>query len=296
MSTGPRLQTYWDWRAANNWIGGGTGSGLMIAATVFTLAGIDSFNIALVSLVFVCAGLFSVLMKIGRPLRALNVYRNPFTSWMSREAWVALLVLPFGAAAFWYESEILLLIAALSAWAYMYCQAMILKASRAIRAWRVSEVVPFIMSSGLIEGTALALIIGIFFTSMASEEALAAILIMVLILLITRMYFWHKYFNVLKEDAPIGTIEALSKVNKPFIFLGDAVPALLILSALLLDRFIVFFIITAAAMMLFTGWLIKYVIVAKAGFYQGYAMPHTPARGAGKPGPGIKPGWIKKTN
>lgn len=296
MSIEPRLQTYWDWRAANNWIGGGTGSGIMIAAAVFTLAGVDSYIYALISLIFVCAGLFSVLMKIGRPLRALYVYRNPFTSWMSREAWVALLVLPFGAAAFWFKSEILLLLAAISAWLYMYCQAQILKASRGVPAWRVAEVIPFIMTSGLLEGAALILIIGVMFTGLLIQPALSALLIMVLFLLLTRMFTWHKYYNVLKDDAPVGTMEALSKANKPFLLLGDLLPAVLILLTLLLDRFTGFFVINAGLLILASGWIIKYVIVAKAGFYQGFAMPHTPARGAGQPGPGTKPGWVHKSD
>jgi phenylacetyl-CoA:acceptor oxidoreductase subunit 2 len=293
MSIEPRLQTYWDWRAANNWIGGGTGSGLMIAAAVFTLAGVDSYMIALVSMVFVAVGLFSVLMKIGRPLRALYVYRNPFTSWMSREAWVAFLVFPFGAAAFWYQSEILLVLAALSAYGYMFCQAMILKASRAIRAWRVQEIVAYIIASSILEGAALAMIIGILFTSLALHPALPSILVMLLLVILFRGYTWRRYFNVLKDDAPEGTVAALSKVNTPFMLAGDLLPALLLLVALISDQFITTLGVIAGIILVASGWYIKYVIVVKAGFYEGFAMAHTPARGAGKPGPGVKPGWVK---
>jgi len=34
-----------------------------------------------------------------------------------------------------------------------------------------------------------------------------------------------------------------------------------------------------------------FAIVARAGFNQGFALPHTPVRGTGQPGPGVKPGW-----
>jgi len=295
MSLGsPRLQIYWDWRAANNWVGGGSGSGIMVAAAVFTLVGIDSYNFSILSLVFVSAGLFSVLMKIGHPLRVLNVYRNPFTSWMSREAWAAFLVFPFGAAACWFKSEVLLLLAAASAAAYMYCQAMIMKASRAIPAWRVAQIVPFIMVSGLIEGVALVLIAGLPFASMYEQEALSGVLLMVIFLLIFRLLSWRKYYSVLENNAPEGTVEVLEKSNLPFLVFGDLLPAVFILLAILLDKYVAFLMVLASLLMLAAGWAIKYVIVTKAAYYQGYAVPHSPARGAGEPSIGIKPGWVQK--
>jgi phenylacetyl-CoA:acceptor oxidoreductase subunit 2 len=43
--------------------------------------------------------------------------------------------------------------------------------------------------------------------------------------------------------------------------------------------------------MILCGWFCKYQIVIYAAYYQGFAITHTPARGGGKPGPGLKPGW-----
>ena len=40
-----------------------------------------------------------------------------------------------------------------------------------------------------------------------------------------------------------------------------------------------------------SGWGIILIIITHAAINQGYAMPHSPARGAGTPGPGVKPGW-----
>jgi phenylacetyl-CoA:acceptor oxidoreductase 26-kDa subunit len=294
MNLGPTLQTKWDVRAVGNWVGGGTGTGVIISAAVLTLSGIDSCRFSLIGIILVAGGLFSVALEIGRPFRSLNVFRNPFTSWMSREAWVALLVLPFGAAAFWYQSEILLLLAAVAAGLYLYCQARILKASRGIPAWRVAEIIPLIIATGLIEGAGLVLICGIVFSSLSYHPATPAFLIMVLVLLAIRALAWRKYFHVLRNNAPVGTVEALQKVNLPYFLLGDLLPMLLILTALLADRFVAVLTLNAFALMLAAGWLIKFIIVTKAGYYQGYAMVHTPARGAGEPGPGTKPGWIQK--
>ena len=295
MNLGPHLQTKWDIRAVGNWVGGGTGTGIIIAAAVLTLSGIDSYRFSLAGIVFVAAGLFSVALEIGRPLRSLNVFRNPFTSWMSREAWVALLVLPLGVAAFWFRSEILLLLAAVAAGLYLYCQARILKASRGVPAWRVAQIIPLIIATGLIEGAGLVLISGIIFSSLASHAALPAFMVMVLMLLGARMLAWRAYYHALKNNAPEGTVAALQRVNLPFFLLGDLLPMLLLLLALLSDKLVSILAINAFAMMVAAGWLIKFIIVTRAGFFQGYAMVHTPARGAGTPGPGTKPGWIQKT-
>lgn len=294
MNLGPRRQTKWDIRAVGNWVGGGTGTGVIIAAAVLTLSGIDSYRFSLIGIIFVAAGLFSVALEIGRPFRSLNVFRNPFTSWMSREAWVALLVLPLGVAAYWYKSEILLLLAAVSAGLYLYCQARILKASRGIPAWRVVQIIPLIISTGLIEGAGLILITGFIFSSLSSHAAMPAFLVMILILLGARALAWRGYYNALKDNAPEGTVAALQRVNLPFFLLGDLLPMLLILTALIADRFVSILAINAFALMVAAGWLIKFIIVTRAGYYQGYAMVHTPARGAGTPGPGTKPGWVQK--
>ena len=294
MNLGPRQQTQWDIRAVGNWVGGGTGTGIIIAATALTLSGIDSYNYSLIGIVFVAGGLFSVALEIGRPFRSLNVFRNPFTSWMSREAWVALLVLPLGAAAFWYRSQILLLLAALSAGLYLYCQARILKASRGVPAWRVPQIIPLIISTGLIEGSGVVILSRHIFSPLSSPTEMPAFLVMILILLGARALAWRGYYHALRDNAPEGTVAALQRVNLPFFLLGDLLPILLLLIALMAGWLFTVLVINALTLAVIAGWLVKFVIVTRAGFFQGYAMVHTPARGAGTPGPGTKPGWVLK--
>ena len=61
------------------------------------------------------------------------------------------------------------------------------------------------------------------------------------------------------------------------------------------------FIVTAIAPLLFAlggcsafaaGWAWKFILVTRAGYNQGFALKHTPVRGAGIAGPPVKPGWI----
>jgi phenylacetyl-CoA:acceptor oxidoreductase subunit 2 len=39
------------------------------------------------------------------------------------------------------------------------------------------------------------------------------------------------------------------------------------------------------------GAVLKFILVTRAGFNQGFALTHTPVRGSGNVGPAVKPGW-----
>jgi phenylacetyl-CoA:acceptor oxidoreductase subunit 2 len=39
------------------------------------------------------------------------------------------------------------------------------------------------------------------------------------------------------------------------------------------------------------GGLLKFILVTRAAFNQGFALTHTPVRGSGIAGPPVKPGW-----
>ena len=99
MSFGPNPwhQTNWDARAAGNFIGGGAGSGLIVATAYGGPTGLTLTVMLIAALALVGFGLFCVWLEIGRPLRAVNVFINPRTSWMSREAFVGLFLFPVGA-------------------------------------------------------------------------------------------------------------------------------------------------------------------------------------------------------
>ena len=101
MSFGPEpwQQRHWDWRAAGNFVCGGAGAGLIVYAAIFGAATPAFAALVLAGLALVGLGLFCVWLEIGRPLRALHVFFNPRTSWMTREAFVATLLFPVALAA-----------------------------------------------------------------------------------------------------------------------------------------------------------------------------------------------------
>jgi phenylacetyl-CoA:acceptor oxidoreductase subunit 2 len=48
---------------------------------------------------------------------------------------------------------------------------------------------------------------------------------------------------------------------------------------------------TAGIIAAVSGWWLKFTIVTRAAFNQGFALPTTPVRGAGSTHPGARPGW-----
>ena len=90
-SGAPWLQRSWDSRAACNFIGGGSGAGLLVAATAAKFAGWPYFPAGMLAIALICFGLSMVWLEIGRPFRAVNVFFHPQTSWMSSRGY-------FGAA------------------------------------------------------------------------------------------------------------------------------------------------------------------------------------------------------
>ena len=67
------LQRHWDARAAANFMLGGAGSGLMVAALLVA----DPSILIIISLILVASGLTAVWLEIGRKLRAVHVFFNP---------------------------------------------------------------------------------------------------------------------------------------------------------------------------------------------------------------------------
>jgi phenylacetyl-CoA:acceptor oxidoreductase subunit 2 len=95
----PKRQHHWDWRAACNFIAGGSGGGLLFFAAAASFLTDDVRALVFAGMALIGAGLVCVWAEIGRPWRALNVFRHLGSSWMSREAAIAPLVFVSGALA-----------------------------------------------------------------------------------------------------------------------------------------------------------------------------------------------------
>jgi phenylacetyl-CoA:acceptor oxidoreductase subunit 2 len=91
---------------------------------------------------------------------------------------------------------------------------------------------------------------------------------------------------------PKGTLKAFQRYNLTIFVGGHLAPsALLAMGYALPYPTGLYAVILGALLALLGGWLMKYVLITKAAFNQGFQLPHEPVRGSGKPGPSAKPGW-----
>ena len=155
-------QTFWDARAAMNFIMGGMSSGLAVAAfAAWAIGGIPG---AALPWFFAVAGagmgvgLLFVFAEIGRRARFLHVLRRPQSSWMTRETYAVAVFYPAVAADLLWPSPALHVLVAAAAAAFLYCQGRILHAGKGIPTWRHRLVPGMLVASGLFEGVALAAI------------------------------------------------------------------------------------------------------------------------------------------
>ncbi|MCC7219091.1 MAG: dimethyl sulfoxide reductase anchor subunit [Burkholderiales bacterium] len=269
----PWHQGSWDIRAAGNFIGGGMGSGLIVFAAISGAAGVVGAGLFLAGLALVGFGLFCVSLELGRPLRALNVFRNPRTSWMAREAWTAVLLVPAALAAAagvagagW--------IAALLALAFLWCQASLLQAARGIPAWREPLLRPLLLTTGLVEGAGLLLI-----ATLGPVNVAAPLAIVAGALLVVRWWLWRAYRLRLAGTAAPQALAALDAAGKVLLVAGTIVPLALIGAAGVAGGAAAPIAALAGLGMVAAGVYAKLVLVTRAGFNQGFALPQLPVRG-----------------
>ena len=155
-------QTFWDVRAAMNFILGGMSSGLaVVACAVWALGGMPGAALPwffAAAAVGMGVGLLFVFAEIGRRARFLYVLRRPQSSWMTRETYAVAVFYPAVAADLFWPSPALHGLVAAAAAAFLLCQGKILHAGKGIPAWRHPLVPWMLVASGLYEGTALAIL------------------------------------------------------------------------------------------------------------------------------------------
>jgi phenylacetyl-CoA:acceptor oxidoreductase subunit 2 len=277
MSYGPAPwhQTQWDARAAGNFVCGGAGGGLIVFAALSGAHGLPLALLLLGGLALVGTGLTCVWLEIGRPLRALHVFFNPRRSWMSREAFVATLLMPVALAAAWGLPGFEWLAAGL-ALAFVYCQSRMLQAAKGIPAWREPLLVPLVVLTGLAEGGGLGLL-----AQPVQAAAQPLLLGLVAAAIVARAAVWLRYRRRLSTSAAPRALVALDAAGRWLQLAGTLVPLLLLAlvasgatGALATPLLVAAGACTAAA----GAWL-KFTLITRAAFNQGFALAHLPVRG-----------------
>ncbi len=310
-----KVQQFWDWRAAMNWMFGGVGSGFVFAAWLISFVvpadATAEFGLWLSAAQFAGAGLmafglFFVFLKIGRKMRFWRAVSRPQTSWMTRELYI---VAVFGIAVLLgiaTQHPAAQAVAAFAALGFLGCQAMILYRARGIPAWRHRLMPWMIVATGLLEGfalllPALALSIGllaafqllvpleIFIYTSLALKTIETSGILIVVLAAANLILWTAYRRT-AADSGIGPLAraVLAKVYRRVLILGTGLPAILYLTGLVAfgmgqtgTRLAVGVWLAGSLLAILCGAYWKFMIVARAGYQQGFAMPKQPHRGSG---------------
>ena len=269
-------QQSWDWRAAGNFMFGGTGGSLMFMTAAASFPESPPDVLGLVSLLIVAAGLALVWLEIGRPLRFLNVYFNPGTSWMTREAAAALILFALALAGVGWHQPILIGLAGLAGLVFLYCQMMMLRASKGVPAWRLPAISPLVISTGLSEGVALLLLLSL---TAAAPDWLRYLL---LALIVLRAYAWWNYQAELGgASAAKATRDVLTGMHRDMLVFGVALPAILLLTAWGVPGAARLLNFIAAVLVLLSGWYLKFALVTRVAHLQGFALGQPRRQAAG---------------
>jgi len=281
-----RLQGFWDARAACNFIGGGSGSSLLLWATLGLVGGLPYAPAALLGLSLVAFGLVMVWLEIGKPWRAFNLFFRPQTSWMTREGIVALPLFAVGGLAVLLAADLApsftsmspaapaLLTAALGL-VFLYCQLRILHTAQSLPAWREPWAMPLLGVSGLTEGLGLYLIVTAFMGIVPVGLASVA-----LGLLVARALTWRVYVAALRNSAaPAPALAALDAMRNVFLIAAHALPVLLIASVFIWPNIALPLSALAGVTATLGGWYLKLVIVTRAAYVPKFEIPTLPVRG-----------------
>ncbi len=299
-------QTFWDVRAAMNFILGGMGSGLAVAAyLVWTFGGMPG---AALPWFFAAAaagmgvGLLFVFAEIGRRARFLYVLRRPQSSWMTRETYAVAVFYPAVAADFFWPSPALHAVVAVAAAAFLVCQGRILHAGKGIPAWRHPLVPWMLVASGLYEGVALALLgLGALSLALAGGPggpdsptvfALAGLAgAAVLLAGLNAAIFGAYRAGAAKAgvgplsrrdlDAIAGRMRWMGHLAPAALFAAAASAPLLASATAVATPAILLACAAGAAGVVAGGALWKHTLVTRACHQQGFALPRLPQRGSG---------------
>lgn len=279
------LQTFWDWRAAMNWCFGGLAGGTIFAAWVASwvglieparLPGLYLLGAALMSIGLVC-----VFLKIGRQVRFWRAFARPNTSWMSRELYVVVVLFGALAVELVWRHPIIETVIAFAAVAFVYCQAQILHAAKGIPAWRAPLIPAMILASGLFEGVGMVALL----TGLVPSMVKASVMIAGAGLLLTMVNaaLFHRYRSTARQGGiPPLARRALDDLAPIVHSMGHGLPALLFFVALVAPIDPATLLPLAGISALAGGFWWKFVVVTRASFQQGFALPRAPQRGSGK--------------
>ncbi len=285
------LQRFWDIRAAMNFTLGGMSSGLVIVALIAHLfartgdawlfVGMGVSGLLVIYLfagIVMAVGLFCVFLEIARKLRFLNVLLRPHSSWMTRETYVVAVFYPALLADLIWPNMALHVFVALAAAAFLYSQGRILHAGRGIPAWRVDAMPSMLVTTGLFEGAGWLAVAAAVLRGTEGTQSVAALLLLVLAVENARR--WYVYCRDARTNGigPLARRE-IGRITPALHLIGHAAP--IALAVVVLTGGPTWALAAGGVCAVVGGVLWKVVVITRACYQQGFALPKMPQRGSG---------------
>jgi phenylacetyl-CoA:acceptor oxidoreductase subunit 2 len=279
-----QLQSFWDWRAAMNWIFGGISSGLAVAAWLASIAGVVPAPrvpaAQLGAAVLMAVGLFFVFLKIGRKLRFWRAVSRPQTSWMTREIYAVALFYAAVLANLIWPGAGMSMLAGLFALAFLFCQAKILHLARGISAWRVALVPWMIAASGLLEGLGLLTLMLLWIKGFGTLSPRLAFAGLVLVALNAALWAAYRAGAAKNGIVPLSR-RLIDRISLPLNLVGHAFPAAMFVFAIVSPDIARVCLGAGSIAALAGGAYWKFMLIARGGYQQGFSLPMLPQRGSG---------------
>ena len=168
-------------------------------------------------------------------------------------------------------------VAAALALVFVYCQARMLQAAKGIPAWREPLLVPLVLTTGLTEGGGLLLL-----AAPLTGVVTPLLLVAFGLLLIGRVLVWQAYRRRLVGVVVRGAASALDRAGQVLQLIGTPVPlalVALIVAGAVPDAQVPLLAAIAGLAAAVAGAYVKFTLVTRAAFNQGFALAHLPVRG-----------------
>ena len=288
----PERQHTWHALAISNFYCGPTGVGLYLLAVLTSwlagpnaslidlanpLASLRGWSFAALSPLhwagllgpaLVAVGLLSVAAEAGRPLRGFNVFRNLRRSWMSREsafgmAFMALAVLD----TLLWQSRAVQAVAALCGLGVALAQGLILSKAKGVPAWNAPLMPTYFLTSALAFGAGALLIV----TALHGEAAprTDGLATLAVVLLLADLIVWLRYLETPPRTGTFRRAVAelrTTSVRLWIVGVGHALPAALLVAAVLTPQLVTPLLVAAGLSVLAGGLAARIALLHTAAF------------------------------
>jgi phenylacetyl-CoA:acceptor oxidoreductase subunit 2 len=199
---------------------------------------------------------------------------------MTRELYAVAVFYPLVLANLLWPSAILSLLSGALALVFLWCQAKILHKARGIPAWRVPLMPWMLLATGLLEGTGLLALLLAWMKGLGQPGILVPVAGLALTVLNAAL--WIAYRRTAKEEGIVPLARRVIGENSLTLHLvGHALPALMFLLAIVNPALMQVYLGVAGVAAIAGGAFWKFMIIVRAGYQQGFALPAVPQRGSG---------------